>query len=289
MTESHDPTAGGWASHQPVVVGVDGSDGCRSALAWAAAEAAAAGADLHVVTAVDHRPSDRVRRRAERTVAALAADVDGVVPPEQLSHAVYDGAPERELLDNLHGARMLVVGKRGLGTLSRMFVGSTSLALAGRSPVAVAVVPTGWDQAAHRDEPVVVGVEPDRPHHRLMHLAFRRAERLGVPLVLVHGWEPPGTPPAEAHDVETEGDAHARFEAAVTVWRNRFPAVNARTSATSKHPAVAVLDEADSGAQLVLLGRHHSNRFAGFGFGSVTRAVLHYAHVPVLVVPTDED
>ena len=38
----------------------------------------------------------------------------------------------------------------------------------------------------------------------------------------------------------------------------------------------------------MLIGRHASSRFTGFVFGSVTRAVLHYATVPVLVVPTDE-
>ncbi len=51
---------------------------------------------------------------------------------------------------------------------------------------------------------------------------------------------------------------------------------------------MAVLDAAEQ-AQLVVLGRHKDSRFSGFGFGSVTRAVLHYTTCPVLVVPTDAD
>lgn len=284
-------TTDGWASaHQPVVVGVDGSDGSRSALAWAAEEAAAAGADLRLLMAAEHHlPFSRGRQRAERTVAALAAEVSGVVPAEQVSFTVHDQRAESALLGHLDGVRLVVVGKRGHGSLGRLFVGSVSLAVAGRSPVPVAIVPTGWNQASHRGEPLVVGVQPDRPHHHLLHLALRRAHRLGVPLVAVHGWEPPGAPPVDgAAGEERATESHQRFEAVVARWRERFPDVDVRTRATSLHPAVAVVEEAEAGAQLVLLGRHHSNRFAGFGFGSVTRAVLHYAGVPVLVVPTDD-
>lgn len=281
-----------WASaHLPVVVGVDGSEGSRSALAWAADEAGRAGADLRVAIAAGyHRRFGHGRQQAERTVAAMAAEVTGLVPVEQVSHVVYDGPPETALLEHLDDARMLVIGKRGLGTLGRLFVGSVSLAVAGRSPVPVTVVPTGWDQAARHDAPLVVGVEPDQPHHHLLHLAFHRAERLGVPLVAMHGWEAPSAEPTDGATIGGEAEAHARFEETVSTWRERFPDVDVRTRTSSRHPALAVLEEAEAaGAQLVLLGRHHSNRFAGFGFGSVTRAVLHYTEVPVLVVPTDAD
>ena len=288
--ERRDTTTGGWASaHLPVVVGVDGSDGSRSALDAAAAEASSVGADLRVVMAVQHRTFGNAGRRAEKTVAACAEQVTGTVPAEQVSHVVYDGAPERVLLEHVADTRLLVLGKRGLGTLGRMFVGSTSLALVGLAHFPVAIVPAGWDQGAHAGAPIVVGVQPARPHHHLLHLAFRRAHRLGVPLVAVHGWEPPGDP-AQGQDPAAEESAHARFGDSVAQWRERFPEVEVRTRTTSEHPALTVLDEAEKGrAQLIVLGRHHSNRFAGFGFGSVTRAVLHYAEVPVLVVPTDEE
>jgi nucleotide-binding universal stress UspA family protein len=48
---------------------------------------------------------------------------------------------------------------------------------------------------------------------------------------------------------------------------------------------MAVLDAAEQ-AQLVVLGRHTDGRLGGFAFGSVTRAVLHYAECPVMVAPT---
>jgi nucleotide-binding universal stress UspA family protein len=136
---------------------------------------------------------------------------------------------------------------------------------------------------------VVVGVDPSRARSRLLHLAFRRAQRLGVPLVAVHGWEAPSAPVwTDSPLDEWEREAHEQFEKALAPWRARFHDVELRTVVSSHHPAIAVLNEAEKAAQLVVLGRHASSRFTGFVFGSVTRAVLHYAAVPVLVVPTDE-
>lgn len=282
-------TTGRWAqAHLPVVVGVDGSDGSLSALDWAAAEAAAAGADLRVVTTVSDHASGHTRRRAERAVAAWADQVSAVTSPEHVSGTVASGSPEHALLEEVGQARMLVVGKRGLGAIPRLLVGSTSLWVAGRSPVPVAVVPTVWDQPSHRTEPVVVGLDPERPHHQLLHLAFRRAHRLRVPLVVVHGWEPHSSTPEEELASE-EAAAHSLFETSLHAWRDRFPEVEVRAEASSHHPAMAVLAAMERGAQLAILGRHGGHRFAAFGFGSVTRAVLHYAEVPVLVVPNDDD
>jgi nucleotide-binding universal stress UspA family protein len=297
VTQTAAWTTGEWAeAHSPVVVGVDGSDGGRSAVEWAAGEAARAGADLRLVTLVDDPsiaprfPVRIGRRRAWELLDELATSLKDTVPAEQLSTEVYDGEAERGLLEHLGHARLLVVGKRGLSALPRLFVGSTSLAVAGRSPVPVAVVPQGWRQHDHAQQPVVVGVDPYRSTSRLLHLAFRRAERLGVPLVAVHGWEAPGAQLFADSDVDDwQRESHERFERTLQTWRDRFPTVDLRPVASADHPAVAVLDAAEQGAQLVVLGRRESNRVTGFAFGSVTRAVLHYAEIPVLVVPTGED
>jgi nucleotide-binding universal stress UspA family protein len=281
-------TTGEWArAHLPVVVGVDGSHGSLSALVWAATEAAAAGADLRVVTTVSDHASGHTRRRAEGAVAAWADQVSTVTSPEHVVGVVVSGSPERALLEEVGQARMVVVGKRGLGAIPRLLVGSTSLWVAGRSPVPVAVVPTAWDQASHGDEPVVVGLDPERPHHQLLHLAFRRAHRLRVPLVVVHGWEPRSSTPEEELE-SAESASHSLFETSLQSWRDRFPEVEVLAEASSHHPAMAVLAAMERGAQLAILGRHGGHRFAAFGFGSVTRAVLHYAEVPVLVVPNDD-
>ncbi len=302
MTERRDQTTGEWQNgRSPVVVGVDGSKVNEAAVWWAANEAAHTGAQLVLVTAVHFGPhlphlahldqatvKDRVRAVLDEVVERAA----GTVAREQIESEVVEGHAEDVLLHRHPEARLVVVGKRGLGTVSRLIVGSTSLGVAGRSPVPVAVVPGSWTQHGHERQPIVVGVDPYRSHHRLLHLAFRRAERLDVPLVAVNGWETP-TAAMMAGVAVDEGiaqwkaDAREAFDKVIDRWGTHFPHVRLSTVHSDLHPATAILEAAER-AQLVLLGRHASSRFTGFTFGSVTRAVLHYCECPVLVVPTEE-
>ncbi|HET6625780.1 MAG TPA: universal stress protein [Nocardioidaceae bacterium] len=278
-------TTGGWDdTHKPIVVGVDGSERNRSAVAWAAAEAAAVGAALVLVTVTKDR-------RAHDMLAAVRAEVQQQVPEQRVEADVVPGSPADALLDRSTDARMTVVGKRGLGGFARLLVGSTSIALAGRSEVPVTIVPDDWKQADHGDDPVIVGVDPERPDAGPIRIAFQRARRLGVRLVAVHGWV---TPTAYSWDtaalagaaVQWERDAHAEFDTVLELWRERFPDVEVEAVHSHSHPAMAVLDAAEH-AQLVVLGRHTDGRLGGFPFGSVTRAVLHYSECPVMVVPVD--
>jgi nucleotide-binding universal stress UspA family protein len=287
------PTTGeGAESHSPVVVGVDGSDRNRCAVRWAAEEAVRSGADLRLVAVAT--PDDDLlplvhrgptRAQAERALEHARSLVDDLVPREQLFVETVTGPVEDALIASARDGRLLTVGKRGLHAIPRLLVGSTSLAVAGRAPVAVAVVPDTWDQAARATGPVVVGVDPRQQQHRLLHLVFRRAERLGLRLVAVHGWEPP--PPADGHDAADEARAHDEADLLLDTWRARFPDVEVEVRHSALHPAMAILDAAED-ASVVALGRHAASRFSGFGFGSVTRAVLHYAECPVLVIPTDD-
>jgi nucleotide-binding universal stress UspA family protein len=295
MSSQDIPSTGEWAAaHSPVVVGLDGSENSTSALGWAVAEAARSGADLRLVAVVEarHLPRFPLRPGHDDTVKLLerlAAEVGDRVPEAQVSTEVYDGHAAETLLEHLGRGRLLVIGKRGLSPLPRLIVGSTSLTLAGRAAVPVAVVPSGWDAEAHAGEPVVVGIDPYRESHHLLHLAFRRAETLGVPLVAVHGWEAPGAPVWTDSPVdEWERESHEQFRTVLGPWRERFPGVELRDVTSSHHPAVALVDEAERSGQLIMVGRRSPHRSLGFPFGSVTRAVLHYATTPVLVVPTPE-
>jgi nucleotide-binding universal stress UspA family protein len=47
--------------------------------------------------------------------------------------------------------------------------------------------------------------------------------------------------------------------------------------------AASVLLERSHEAQLLVLGRHHNG---AFGLGCTARAVLHYAEIPVAVIPS---
>lgn len=285
-------------THKPIVVAVDGSERNRSAVAWATAEAAADGCEVTLVTAIDDHlmpaPHFSIRSQ-EQAVLDMLNDVRNevrhVVAERRVTASAVAGSAVEVILDRARDSRMLVVGKRGLGGFARVIVGSTSIAVAGRSKVPVAVVPDAWKQHDHDDAPVVVGVDPYRPDQAPIRLAFQRARRLGAPLVAVHGWETPATytwDPAAITGAAArwEQEAHAEFDKVLDVWRALFPDVEVEAVHAHGHPAMAVLEAAEH-AQLVVLGRHTDGRLGGFAFGSVTRAVLHYSECPVMVVPTE--
>ncbi|MCU1693423.1 MAG: uspA3 [Frankiales bacterium] len=127
-----------------IVVGVDGSDGSASALAWALQQAQVTGA---AVTAVASWQTPAMNGMAgfgsyadlssydlrapttevlEKAVAAATADLPlGVTVPT--TTVVVQGYPARELLREAEGADLLVVGSRGHGELSGMLLGSVGL------------------------------------------------------------------------------------------------------------------------------------------------------------------
>jgi nucleotide-binding universal stress UspA family protein len=292
-------TTGEWAqAHKPIVVAVDGSERNKSAVTWASAEAAADGCEVVLVTAIDDHllpaPHFSIRSQEQSALDMLGDirnEVRHIVDQQVVATEVVTGSTVDVLLDRSKDARMLVVGKRGLGGFARVIVGSTSIAVAGRAKVPVTIVPDTWKHATHVDAPIVLGIDPYRPEKHPIRLAFRRAERLDVRLVAVHGWEAPTAYTLDAAAVtamasQWEQEANTEFDRVLDVWRERFPDVEVQAVHSHSHPAMAVLDAAEK-AQLVVLGRHTDGRLGGFAFGSVTRAVLHYAECPVMVVPTD--
>lgn len=122
-----------------VVVGVDGSEEAVRAVAFAAAEADREGDDLTVAYA--YSPPDRLpdagftpeavaelMEREERivlseTVAGLTADYPDLVVHQRL---VPERDPAQALVHAAQGARLLVVGNRGRGGISRLVLGSTA-------------------------------------------------------------------------------------------------------------------------------------------------------------------
>ena len=293
-------TTGEWErTHQPIVVAVDGSDRNRSAVTWAAQEAAAHGCGIVLVTALQDHVVSRPHfstHSLDQEVLDMLADIRGhvanLVGELAVETRAVGGAPVEVLLDQAGDARVVVVGKRGLGGFARLLVGSTSIALAGRSPVPVAIIPQGWEPAEHEGLPIVLGVDPFKVDRNQVEFAFRRARRTKVPLVAVHGWEMPSVFSWDADAVagtETEEhlEADHRFDELLADWTQRFPDVVVRPMRLHKHPANAVLEAAEE-AQLVVLGRHQAGIFGGFAFGSVARAVLHYSETPVIVVPAED-
>ena len=138
-----------------IVVGVDGSEGARTALRFALQEARLRGADVRVVAAW-HGPASMyggelvppdpalvahlgaVARRAVELALEAAGDLaDGIA----LETVVQEGPAARVLLDAAHDADLLVVGSRGLGGFRGLLLGSVSQQCAHHASCPVVIVP----------------------------------------------------------------------------------------------------------------------------------------------------
>jgi nucleotide-binding universal stress UspA family protein len=148
-----------------IVVGVDGSDGGRRALDWAATEAAARGGTVQAVTAwrwdgiesgagVATNPSDE-RRHAE---AILARELEALTARHGASHPVagqvVEGRPAQALTAVARNADLLVLGSHGHSRMRHTVLGSVSEECVRLATCPVLVVPVPVP-AARPAEPAV--------------------------------------------------------------------------------------------------------------------------------------
>lgn len=278
-----------------VVVGVDGSTSAQAAVDYALVEATAGYRPVRLVAILDghglplqrHLDTEEDKQTWDE-LRRLTQTARHRYPRTEVHQELHVGDPVEQLVALAEGQHLLVVGKRGLGTFSRMVVGSTSTAVAGRAGVPVIVVPDGWVRPDHAGAPIVVGVDVDQDNGQLLRFAFQQASRRQSTLVVVHAID---DRPHLMWDVEAEALEFRSFvdrqvrsvDEMVAEVRTEFPLVPCHVAQTVQSAPDALLDAAAE-AQLLVVGRHATGRF-GLPIGSVTRNVLHYAELPVAVVP----
>jgi nucleotide-binding universal stress UspA family protein len=134
----------------PLVVGVDGSPHAAVALEWAAGLARDLGTEVVAVYALGllahlpggEEPAQDHRREIEERLSGPWTETlksSGV----RYRTEVVDGNPVIALLTaaDRHGARMVVVGRRGTGGFPGLQLGSTSHQLAQHAEVPLAIIP----------------------------------------------------------------------------------------------------------------------------------------------------
>ncbi len=124
------PAGGRTAPKHRVVVGVDGSEGGRKALEWAAAEAHRIGAILEVNTAYapgyEFITPDEVQQTMQEMIDEAIDHVTTLAPGVTVKGLTHEGPPARMLIEASWGADLLVLGSRGLGGFAGLLLGSVS-------------------------------------------------------------------------------------------------------------------------------------------------------------------
>lgn len=271
-----------------VVVGVDGSLVSTRALDLAADEAARRGTALRVVYAVPDRDE------AGPVLASAASRVYERYPALKVVPTAVAGDAARALTRESADAALTVVGTRGLGGVAGLVLGSVSLRLAAhaRSPLLVVRGDRPHDDDRRN---VLLGLESDTDAEVAVY-ALQEAERRGACLQVLHSWthrhttpELPSPIPATSPG-QTRLAVHSRAEEAVPRFTmagicEQHPGVEVESRSVRTTPAHALV-EATRGAAVVIIGSHRTGGPHGAHFGSVTHALLHRSHCPVLVVPT---
>lgn len=291
---------GGGGVEGSIVAGVDGSAAALRAARWAADEAARRRLPLRLVRIVTVTelvggftpPADFYRElesEGERELAEAQEEVRRARPGLDVGGVLRTTPLIPTLIDISEEARLMVLGSRGTGGFRELLTGSTAIALAahGHCPVVV-VRDTGAEPPT--TGPVVVGVDGSPVSEPALAVAFDEAASRGAELVAVHVWAEYASDIAyaAARQFLVDWSAAETREDEVLAERiagrqEKYPDVPIRRVIADGRPASRLLDEA-AGAQLLVVGSRGRGGFAGMLLGSTSRALIHHASCPVMVV-----
>lgn len=281
-----------------IVVGVDGSSTARQAAVWAAEEARARRLPLRLVHAyaVPDRGYPRFLvsfhglRRGLRFQGKQALDE----ATEAVRQAVPEVRPETDMIEAVtavamlresHRARMLVLGSRGLGGFTGMLVGSVTMAVAAHARAPVVVVRGHEpDKPAHREGPVVVGVDDSDTSRAAVEFGCATASLWSLPLIALHSITDADAEAAEAGGPGGEERSRLSMAEALAGTAEQFPDVEIRQDLSRRRASRALLEHSVHDAALVVVGSRGRGGFTGLLLGSTSQTVLTHSSCPTAVV-----
>jgi nucleotide-binding universal stress UspA family protein len=291
-----------------VVVGVDGSDASRAALAHAAWEAHRRGATLKLIHShgiavpygvMGFAPDPAELTRAAKASADMLADFEMQVrvayPELDVDWEVITDSPGGALVTASAEADLVVVGSRGLGGFTGLLLGSAGAQLAAHSAAPVIVIRPPDEKGnlgvgpPHR--PVVVGIDGIPDSEAALAFAFDEASARGVPLKVLYAWwmlPPSDVGPMAPHHydlVSAEDEARRMLAEATAGWSESYPDVEVTLiPARAANPTAALL-ELSQDAGLLVVSRHGGNALTRLLLASIGDIAVRQASCPVAVVP----
>jgi nucleotide-binding universal stress UspA family protein len=265
-----------------VIVGYEGSERSRDALAFA--EVLAASQDAQLVVACVHPPTPRtaaigaagfdreVRAGAQRTAESarnLLAQPEEAEFDTVLGTSAADGLAE---FATERGATAIVLGSSRRGALGRVVPGSTAARLTAGAPCAIAVAPVGYAERAWRPLSLIgVAYDGSPESTEALHLGERLAARQGGRLRIIAVAESRDERVARSSVLEQAAVAAPVSVAAETVLREGKPAEQ--------------LSLAGADLDLLVCGSRGRGRLRQVVLGSVSGQLIENARCPLLITP----
>lgn len=267
-----------------VLVAVDGGAHGWDALAWAAAEAAAAGRSLRIVYVVEWPVlgdmfipmlPDRsaITRAAGDRVLGEAARRAGDVDPDLriITRVEPDVHPAAAILRAGRTDSLIVVGRRRNGhALGSRFGWSVGSYLARRAACPVVIVKLACEAAGPSAGRVAVVVDDETDPFDALMSAFRSAARRGIGVTVLHvGSGATGQRIDQAELVDAYTDAFADTD------------VRQEVLGAARKPALAA---ASAGAALLVLGARRTGHLHCSRLAPAARTLADVSRSPVLIV-----
>lgn len=277
-----------------VLVATSGSTASRSAVGYAARDAAARGLTLEIVHVVPptvfggpsgNEPNLVVRRAGHELLAHAEEMARSAAPSVEVTTSLLTGSRPDAVVAHGRGADLLVVGAAPHDLVGRLWTGSTVVGIAARATCPVLVVPAGEPREPAQE--VLVGLKSTSHADNLLATAFAFADRTGSRLRILHTWHLLSPyddaiavrRPTPDYEIE-QGRAIERL---IEGLRRAHPDVDAAVELVHGQPAYTLVAGSRE-ADVVVISRplhggvvHH--------LGATARAVLRDAACAVLVVP----
>lgn len=283
--------------YRKLIVGYDGSDQAKDALALGKDLSQRTGAELRVggvflVHPLLRSGVDPLDREAEQEfteqLERAAESADAAAQP------VHSSSPARglhELAEEI-GADLIVVGSSKHGPVGQTILGNVGVALMHGSPCAVAIAPRGYaDQPDHGVSTIVVGYDRSPESRLALEAGYDLARASGarlklvsvaeVPVIVVgkggganYGWE-------SLKEV-VEEQVRAQLEQA----RDAAPDdVTVEAELVSGQAAEALADAAKATGSILMVGSRGYGPLRRVLAGSVSRQLASSAPAPLIVHP----
>jgi nucleotide-binding universal stress UspA family protein len=274
---------------ESVLVGFDDTASGRDALALGLLLAGTFDADV-IAARVRKGECEDQRAPLEDDLAAAVPDPPVKVRTELLQsksawHALQDLAASDPRIG------LIVLGSTHRGGFGRVLPGGTAEHLLRGTPCALAVAPRGYggDPAAGPIETedlrvLEVGFDGSPGSAAALELAGSIAGGAGATLRVIAVGRPPLPPSAEPVAAPTlpSADIQTRLHEAVA---SLDPRLRALPIYEHGDPAMRLLDRADEGVDMLVVGSSGTGRLGTVVLGSTSRTLIENAPCPVVVVP----
>ncbi|GGU91497.1 universal stress protein [Streptomyces albospinus] len=284
-------------TRRPIVVGVAPESSQRTALAWAADEAARRRVPLRLVhaegvptggyrkTAV--RPSweewsQALHETGERVLKEAVAFAEARQPQVELSAVLAEGSPAWVLREEAHDAAAVVLGSSHLSRIKEVFSAvAVTLPVMAHARCPVVVVPEA-EHLTGQPLSVVVGVDGSPYSASAVDFAFQEAALHGAALRALYVRQSHRFGLLDEQAMEQE--CRRLLSETVAGRTASYPEVELHHEVVTGHP-VEELIKASARALALVVGTRGHGGFTGMLLGSVSQGVVHFARCPVIAVP----